>query len=194
MNYEDPEEIMDEISNVVPFYGKVNHWKLDNNHHQHQSGMEELSSEKKIRLSPARNLSDLENKNKVNNIKLNDNTFILTTGRILFHFRTGFMNPQVEALNNFIEDPYIEIDEADAEKLELENEERVKIETPYGEIEAESRITDRLNKGTVFVPLQFLPFHFTENTYEFSGEKENPIISYPEYRVSTCIIEKMYSG
>ncbi len=195
MNYEHPSEIMDEISSLTPVYENVTYESLEgnkiqwpvNDNDRDYLAMEDLTSEK-VQLIPTEYSVPAEDTEKDND------EFNLTTERILFHFRTGFIDPQVKALNSFIELPYVEINPQDAEALGIENEEKVNIITHFGEVEVESRVTEQVNPGTVYVPYQFLPFHFAESEYEFNESNENSNqCKIPEFKISSCRIEKTYS-
>ncbi len=200
MNYKSSAEIMDEIANLTPIYNNVNYQALDNKGLQwpcddsNKQGTKYLSRENlikdRIELIPVEySLSQKEETKKEGPFKFN-----VMIGRILFHFKTGFMDPQIEALESFIEDPYIEINSKDAENLELINEEKVKVVTKYGEIKARVYVSKRVNPGSVFIPFQYFPFHFVEEDINFKAEPDYEFqFKLPHLQVSNCRIEKTFS-
>jgi len=81
--------------------------------------------------------------------------FNLSTGRSLFHIRTGSMSRRSEALTAQLNEPYIEISNADAEKLNISDGEDIKVSSRQGEITVKARVTDKVSSGQVFMPIHF---------------------------------------
>ncbi len=93
--------------------------------------------------------------------------FLLTTGRVAFHFHTRSMTGKCEALNEEVSEAFVEINGKDAEKLGIRNGSKVTVETRRGKIRAKVRISD-IKEGVIFVP-----FHFDANelTSDFLDEE-----------------------
>ncbi|MFW5985449.1 MAG: molybdopterin-dependent oxidoreductase [Halanaerobiaceae bacterium] len=196
MNYKHASEIMDEIAKLTPIYGGINYFKLNNKQgiqwpcrSEDSSGTkyikEPLNGEKKkfMPVEPSFAAKEVDS-----NYPLS-----IDTDRILFHFRTGFMDPQVEALKEFIKEPYVEISFQDAQDYDIENGDRIKVSTPFGEIKALCRTEERISSGSVFIPYQFLPFHIKETSYSFTtAGPENNKFRIPRFEVYGCRLEKMF--
>lgn len=112
--------------------------------------------------------------------------FVLTTGRVLEHWHTGTMTRTVPELNRAIPKPYVEINPKDAQKLGIKNRDKVIVESRRGKLEIESRIVDRPNPGTVFIPMHWEEWMVNVLTIDAfdPGSKE------PEYKVAAVKIRK----
>ena len=201
MNYDHPSEIMSEISLLTPLYGGINYfsmesgkgmqWPCDNK--QDCAGtpyLQGILGDKERRFLPAEYDSVFGELGAQYPLKI-------VSGRILYHFRTGFTDPQTEALQRFLMDPYLDINPADAEEYELEQGGRAKVVTPYGNFEVETRVTERVKSGVVFIPYQFLPLHYTEGTYqlrETGNDEDYTDITVPEYKLAGCRLEKIFNN
>jgi ferredoxin-nitrate reductase len=84
-----------------------------------------------------------------------DFPFILTTGRIYGHWHTLTRTGKVEKLNLRDPKPYIEIHPSDAQKIDVQEDELVRLSTRRGEIQLPARIKDTISPGTVFVPFHW---------------------------------------
>jgi len=112
--------------------------------------------------------------------------FILSTGRILYHYHTGTMSRRVEVLNAFVNEGYVEICKEDADRLSITNNEPVKVSTKRGEIEIKAKISDRVFPGSVFIP-----FHFSEApANKLTNDALDPKAKIPELKVAACKVAK----
>ncbi len=78
--------------------------------------------------------------------------FILTTGRVVFHYLSGNQTRRIEALRRFCPDPYVEINPQTANALGIGNGQMVKIESRRGSIEVPAKITKIIRRDSLFVP------------------------------------------
>jgi len=116
--------------------------------------------------------------------------FILTTGRMLFHFHTGTMTRQSEGLNQVCPAPYIEINTEDALTLSLQAGDRVRVTSRRGSLELEAKVTERISRGIVFIP-----FHFKEAAANLlTIGSYDPVAKIPEYKVCAVRIEPIDMG
>ncbi len=83
--------------------------------------------------------------------------FILTTGRLLFHFHTGTMTRRSKGISEAVPEGNIEVNPTDAGELGIADMQLVKVVSRRGEIKIKAKVTDRVQKGVVFIP-----FHFAE--------------------------------
>lgn len=116
-----------------------------------------------------------------------DYPFLLTTGRVLFHYHTGSMTRRVKPLNMVSPEAFIEINPADAKALSLEEGVKVKVTSRRGSISVKTRVTKRPGKGVVFIP-----FHFKEAAANVltSSTSLDPTAKIPSFKVSAVRIEK----
>ena len=113
--------------------------------------------------------------------------YILTTGRIIFHWHTGSMTRRSSSLDKEVPTGWIEINTDDAKELGIKDNEMVKAITRRGEIYVPAKVTKDIMKGVTF-----MPFHFAEcaaNTLTHNAL--DPIAKIPEYKVCSIKIEKM---
>jgi anaerobic selenocysteine-containing dehydrogenase len=79
---------------------------------------------------------------------------LLTTGRTVYHFHTRSKTGRAPELDAAAPDAWVELHQADAERLGLEEGELVRVESPRGALEAPVRL-GRIRPGTVFVPFHY---------------------------------------
>lgn len=113
--------------------------------------------------------------------------FILTTGRILYHYHTRTMTGREEGLNKIAPNSYIEVNEITANKLGFEDGEVVKVSSRRGSIEVPVRVTDIIDEDVVFIP-----FHYAKGAANYlTNSKYDPISKIPELKVAAVKLEKV---
>ena len=81
---------------------------------------------------------------------------------------------------------YVELNPADAAKLEVVTGDRVKITSRRGPVEAEARVTDIVAEGVLF-----MPFHFADGPANLlTNTVIDPTAKIPELKVCAAKIEK----
>lgn len=111
--------------------------------------------------------------------------FYLTTGRQLFQYHTGTMTRKIHAINAISPDAYIEIHPEDASNIGVFDGDMVRVSSRRGHIDIRVYTTDRLLKGTVFIP-----FHFKEAAANIlTNNALDPISKIPELKVCAVKIE-----
>jgi len=129
MNYKHPSEIMDEIANLTPIYGGIHYNRLDpygiqwpcpNNEHP---GTPVLHKEKftkgkgtfaPITYKPPAEATDAEY------------NFVLSTGRVYWHWHTRTMTNRTSTLERESPEPYVEMNLEDAKELGVRESELVR--------------------------------------------------------------------
>ncbi len=113
---------------------------------------------------------------------------MMTTGRMFAHFHTGTMTRVSNSLDTEQKTGYVDINPADAEKLNIASGDMVLLTSRRGEIEAPAQITDSVPPNNVF-----LPIHFGENPTNTltSSTAFDPIAKIPEFKVGAVKIEKL---
>jgi len=105
--------------------------------------------------------------------------FLLTTGRVLYHYHTGNMSRRSQALNELYPEGIIEISPQDAEKIGCKTGDMVEVSSRRGKIVIKAEITDRVDEGVVFIP-----FHFKEAAANLlTIDALDPVAKIPEYKV-----------
>ena len=111
--------------------------------------------------------------------------FILSTGRLLYHWHGGSMT-RVSSLDKIWPECTIEMHPHDAAKLGLETGDWVDVSSRRGQITARLLVTQRSSQGTIFIP-----FHFAEaaaNTLTHNLLDERAKI--PDYKVCGVKVER----
>jgi predicted molibdopterin-dependent oxidoreductase YjgC len=113
--------------------------------------------------------------------------FILTTGRMLFHYNTGTMTGRVANLSREYPHNFMQINSKDAEKIGIKNRETVKVETRRGKLMVTAEVTDKVKKGVLW-----MPFHFSdEPTNVLTNSAFDPVCKTGEYKACAAKVEKL---
>ena len=111
---------------------------------------------------------------------------ILITGRRREHYNNGSMTRRAAGIAELFPEELLEINPADAERLDVNNGEIVDISSRRGTIRVKTKITDRSQHGVVF-----LAFHHRDVlTNILTSSHKDPITGTPEYKFSAVKIEK----
>jgi len=112
--------------------------------------------------------------------------FLLTTGRIPFHFHGGSMTRRIETLNREVPTGYMNISYEDAHKLGVKEGQTVKVRSRRGEISIHARISEEVQPGIVFIPM-----HFSECPVNTLTDKTfDPVAKIPGFKVCAVNIER----
>jgi len=84
-----------------------------------------------------------------------DYPYFLTTGRSIFHYHTGAMTRRTPKLLDEVPRNFVEVNPEDAIKAGVKSGDMVTLETKRGSIEVETRVTDEVQPGLLFVPIHF---------------------------------------
>jgi formate dehydrogenase alpha subunit len=190
MSYDSAAQIMDEIATVSPIYGGMSYERLEGEGLQWpcpdktHPGTKFLHKDKfsrglgKFSAIQFREPAEWPDE---------DYPFILTTGRLLFHFHTGTMTRRAKAINEHVPEGRVEISLEDAQKLGIRDGEKVKVSSRRGEIEIKAQVGDRVGPGVVFIP-----FHFAEAAANrLTNSELDPIAKIPELKVCAVRVEKV---
>ncbi len=105
--------------------------------------------------------------------------FILTTGRLMFQYHTGTMSRRIPSLEKEASEGFVELNPHDAQRLGIEQGERVTVKSRRGQIQIGVFVTDRVAPGVVFIP-----FHFAESAANvLTSSKLDPEAKIPELKV-----------
>jgi formate dehydrogenase alpha subunit len=190
MSYRGAYEVMEEIAFLTPSYGGVLHHRLsdgfglqwpcpDINHpgtpYLHRKNFAKgLGTFITVEFLPPDELPD------------EAYPFLLTTGRLSFHYHTGTMCRRTAVLEREEPECLVEINPADAERLGIRKTTRVRVSSRRGSIEPRALVTGRTPEGTVFIP-----FHFVEAAANIlTNPATDPGAKIPEYKVCAVKIEK----
>jgi formate dehydrogenase major subunit/formate dehydrogenase alpha subunit len=191
MDYAHPEEIFEEIRQATPSYAGITyarlnregglHWPCPNEEHP---GTPYLH---KDRFARGKGLFFAIDFKEPAELPDQQYPLILTTGRVLYQYHTGTMSRRAPGLNEKAPECFVEISVADAQQIEVDDGDMVRVRTRRGEIEARASVSARAVPGTIFIP-----FHY----YEAAANKLtiaalDPVAKIPEYKVCAVKLEKL---
>jgi assimilatory nitrate reductase catalytic subunit len=112
---------------------------------------------------------------------------ILNTGRTVEHWHTRTKTAQVELLNNMVPNAWLEMNPADATRLDLRPHDRVTVRSRRGAVaNVELRITGIVAPGQIF-----MPFHFPEtNSNIVTLGAFDPISREPNFKQCAVRVER----
>jgi formate dehydrogenase major subunit/formate dehydrogenase alpha subunit len=188
-DYEDTSAIMDEINAVTPSYAGITHARLDAGERlqwpcptKEHPGTPILHTKAfsrgkgrfmPIDFVPAPELPD------------DEYPFILSTGRVLYHFHSGNMTRRSKGIMEVYGQALVEINPDDAARLGINGNKTLRISSRRGVIESEAWVTDRVPPGMVYAN-----FHFPETSAnELTLAALDPVSQIPEYKVCAVKVE-----
>ncbi len=187
--YDSPSEIMDEVATISPIYGGINYERIkeiglqwpckDKNHAGTKILHKDEFSRGKGKFHAISYIDPAE-------LPDEEYPFMLTTGRILYHFHTGEMSRRSKGLHERRPIERSEINIKDAEKLGIKNGDRITIESRRGRLTTVARVTDRIQEGLVF-----MSFHFKESAANLlTNDALDPYAKIPEFKVCAIKVSK----
>lgn len=192
-NYTSPKEIMEEIAKLTPIYGGISYERLDKGEvlawpclTKEHSGTRFLHKEAFPRGKGRFFAIDFKEPAEMPDAEF---PFILTTGRLMFHYHTGTMTRKIPPLNSEVSAGFMEINPQDAKRLGVGDGEKVVVRSRRGEIQISASITEKVAPGVVFIP-----FHFAESAANvLTSRVLDPEAKIPELKVCAVNISKRVS-
>ncbi|CAG0929623.1 formate dehydrogenase major subunit [Thermoflexales bacterium] len=190
-SYASTSDIMSEINALTPSYAGVTHDRLEKGERLHwpvksleHGGTPILHigqfTRGKGKFAPIDHVPPAE-------LPDDDYPWLLSTGRVLYHWHGGEMTRRAEGLMAVYGQALIEVNPDDALKLGLNGNKRVRVTSRRGSIEAEAWVTDRVPPGMVYAN-----FHFPEsNANELTLGALDPVAKIPEYKISAVKVESV---
>ncbi|MFA9418177.1 formate dehydrogenase subunit alpha [Natrinema sp. HArc-T2] len=199
-SYDHPREIMAEISDVTTIYGGVSYERLEagdqhglqwpcptDDHpgtpylYDYEEGNFNFD-DGRARFVPA-------DSGQPGEIPDEEYPLTLTSGRVLYHWHTGQLTRRVEGLMSHVGESFVEIHPHLADRLEIDDGDYVHVESRRGEIVVRAQLTDRVDAGTLFIPMHFAAG--AVNT--LTQETFDPQSGIPEYKVTSVRVTPLGS-
>lgn len=192
-DYQSPSEIFDELAALTPSYAGMSYarlergglqWPCPNKYHP---GTPVLHTDRFVRglgkFHPVEHVPPAE-------VPDSAYPFLLSTGRIRFHYHTGTMTRRSRGLNCVAPEGFVEMNPQDAAALEVHDGERVRLISRRGAITSRVRLTGRSPRGMVFAT-----FHFRESPVNvLTHDALDPTAKIPEFKVCAVRVEKLDEG
>ncbi len=192
MDYRHVSQIMDEIARLTPIYAGITYDRLDpfglpwpcpSKDHPGTVYLHKDSFPKgkgtflPCAYAPPDELPD------------DEYPFVLSTGRVYWHWHTGTMTRRTSTLDREVPTAYVEMHPRDAERLRLVEGDCVAVSSRRGTITIRTLIADRVKEGVVF-----MPFHFVEAAANvLTNPAVDPSAKIPEYKICAVRVEKVHA-
>jgi len=183
-NYRHASEIMQEISALTPSYAGINfdrlnkgeplHWPVKDVDHTGTPILHIGSFTRgKGKFHPTEHINPKE-------LPDDEFPFLLTTGRVLYHWHAGEMTRRSSDLLEVYPGAYIEINPEDAIRSGIKTNQQITLTSRRGETKGKALITDRVSPGLIFAN-----FHFPgeQNTNNLTIAELDPVAKIPEFKV-----------
>lgn len=185
-------EIFQEMAEITPIYHGISHARLekkgiqwpcpDENH----PGTPVLHQEKFKTPNGLGKFHPLEYRPSAE-VASEEYPLILTTGRSLYQYHTGTMTRKIEGMDKLEKPATVEINPQDAEDRNIQENDLVEIESRRGKIKLNAKISDHIQKGTLF-----MTFHFKEAPANcLTNPERDPISGIPELKISAVEARKL---
>ncbi len=189
-SYEGPEDVVVEIASLVPSWKGVSHdrlnegglcWPCTSDEHP---GTPILYTDSFLREGGKARFASVAYEPPQESVD-DDYPFILTTGRILYHFHTSTMTRRSTGLSTLRDREKVMMNPVDAENLGLVEGDEVRITSRRGAVTAEVEPTEQMGQGTVF-----MTFHFAEACANIlTNSALDPVSKIPELKVCAVRVE-----
>ena len=190
MIYGHPSEIFDEMRTVTPGYAGISYERIEHQGVQwpcptedhpgtpflYEDGLPRgLGKFFPLEYRPPVELPD------------DEYPFILSTGRVLYHWHGGTMSRESPSLAGIYPKGLVEIHPGDGLRLGIESGDWVKVTSRRGDVTAEAKVTDKSPPGVVFIS-----FHWKEAAANVLTINElDPVAKIPEYKFCAVRMEKI---
>jgi formate dehydrogenase major subunit/formate dehydrogenase alpha subunit len=188
MTYASAEDIMAEINQLTPSYAGITYDRIHDEGIQWPCPNTEHPGTKYLHKDQfSRGLGLFHAVEYIPPAELPDEEFpyILSTGRVLYHYHTGTMSRKTKGLVERFPESLVEVNPQDAKKLGIEEGNSVRVTSRRGSVQAKATVTERAPVGTVF-----MNFHFNEVAVNLlTNPALDPIGKIPEYKVCAVKVE-----
>ena len=189
-SYASPAEIFDEMASLTPQYGGFSHARLEKGGLQWPCPTPDHPGTPILHVGKfARGKGLFSAVDYIEPAELPDEEYpyILSTGRILFHWHGGTLSRRSPGLDSLAPLAEIEIHPQDAERLGIVDDQSVQVSSRRGQLVATARITHRSPPGVVF-----MTFHYAEAAANLlTPTNIDPVAKIPEYKVSAVRVEPL---
>jgi len=112
--------------------------------------------------------------------------FVLSTGRRLYQYHTRTQTGR-SGMNFLMSEETADISPADAQKLGIQQDERIKVRSRRGEVEVRARVTEQVPPGMVW-----MSFHFREGSANWlTNAVYDPATMTAEYKACAVNLERL---
>jgi len=189
MSYETAEDVFEEIARMTPSYGGMRYERLQGDGlcwpcpAPDHPGTVYLHKDRFARGLGLFHAIDYRPPAETPD---DDYPFWLTTGRVHTHYHTGTMTRRSPHLHRETPEAVMEMHPDDAASMGIQEGETVRLSSRRGSILTRVGLTERVDRGLVF-----MPFHFAESAANvLTNTAYDPIAKIPELKVCAVKLEK----
>lgn len=189
MKYKDAASIMDEIAQLSPIFAGVSYQRLETNGFLQWPCLDKNHPGTKIlhqkKFSRGKGKFFALGHKPPQELPDNEFPFILSTGRILFHYNTGTQTRRTPILAREFPENFVQINSEDAKRLNIKNKSKVLVSTRRGSLTVKAQATDNIIAGVIW-----MPFHYADKlTNILTNDAFDPISKIGEYKVCAANVE-----
>jgi len=118
-----------------------------------------------------------------------DYPFVLSTGRVVYHFHTRTKTARAEALNRRVPDAYVEIHPEDANRLGISLGDWVEVSSSRGHWEGPAMVVDTVRPGELFIPFHFGKGRQAANQH--TTYARDPVSKQPQFKSSPVQLRRL---
>jgi len=188
MQYTSAEDIFNEVVTVTPSYAGITYQRLEKEGLQWPCPTPDHPGTKflhKDRFSRGLGLFTAIESIPPAELPDEDYPFLLSTGRVLYHYHTGTMTTRAKGPSERYPESLVEIHPDDADQLGISDGQLVKVTSRRGQVEAKALITTKSAPGSIF-----MNFHFADTPVNaLTNPALDPTGKIPEYKVCAVKLE-----
>jgi formate dehydrogenase alpha subunit len=188
-DYDDPADIFAEMTTVTPQYAGMSHERLEQGGLQWPCPTAEHPGTPVLhvgKFTRGRGLFAPLDFREPAELPDDEYPFLLSTGRILFHWHGGTMSRRSAGLDAIAPEAEAEIHPDDAGRLGIADGDLLRVYSRRGCVVAVARVTARSSPGMVF-----MTFHYAEAAVNLlTIDAVDPTAKIPEYKVCAVNVEK----
>jgi formate dehydrogenase alpha subunit len=184
MTYRSSAEIMNEIAQLTPIYGGINHKRLNRGGLQWPCTGEKHPGTPilhKGQFTRGRGKFHVVHDRPPAELPTSAYPILLTTGRILEHWHTGSMSHRSHVLETLVSESHVEINPVDASRLGIVEGDEISLSSRRGSVQTRAKKTHRVRPGQAF-----MAFHWREApANRLTNPALDPQAKIPEFKVSS---------
>ena len=190
--YKNAEEIFTELTKAAPIFGGISYKRIEKHgiqwpcYDENHPGTSTLFLERfntesgKAKIFPVEYAVQSETPNK-------EFPFVLNSGRLLYQYHSATMSRKSDVLNAYANEAYILINPEDAEMLEIQHGDKVRVSSKRGSLKTTAHISDEVLKGETF-----MPWHFHEAAVNALTRSEiDPMSKIAPFKYSVVKVERV---
>jgi predicted molibdopterin-dependent oxidoreductase YjgC len=184
LNYYSPARVMEEISQVVPIYANISYQRLGDKGLQWPVEADGEDTGFLMDLAKPFAFHALDYTPPKKDTKF---PYLLLSGGLLFHHGSGTMTSKTRGLPYLCPQAELEINPADAQRLKVQDGDKVVIDNCCGSLTAKVKLSERYPAGIVF-----LPRHFSSTPVNLIvGQTRNKLTQTPASKITRVKIKRL---